>query len=40
VARIGALPDHHFVHLVGTQNLWLVQMDGPEDHKVQAFTAR
>lgn len=39
VLRIGALLDHHLVHFVGTKDLWLIQMDGPEDHKVHAFVA-
>lgn len=39
VVRIGALLDHHLVHFVGTQDLWLIQMDSPEDHKVRAFIA-
>lgn len=38
VVRIEALLDHHLVHFVGTQDLWLIQMDNPEDHKVHAFT--
>lgn len=39
VVRIGALLDHHLVHFVGTKDLWLIQMDSPEDHKVHAFIA-
>jgi hypothetical protein len=39
VSRIETLLDHHLVRFVGTQDLWLVQMDSPEDHKVHAFIA-
>ena len=38
VNRIMALLDYHLVHLVGTQDLWLIQMNSPEDNKVHAFT--
>jgi hypothetical protein len=39
VIRIEALLDHHIVHFVGTRDVWLIQMDSPEDHKVHAFVA-
>lgn len=39
VARIEVLLDHHIVRFVGTKDLWLIQMDSPEDHKVHAFIA-
>lgn len=39
VARIETLLEHHFVRFIGTHDLWLVQMDSPEDHKVHAFIA-
>ena len=37
--RIAALLDHHLVHFAGTKDLWLIQMDSPEDHRVHAFVA-
>ena len=39
VARIAALLDYHLVHFIGTKDLWLIQMDSPEGHKVHAFIA-
>ncbi|MGL3820550.1 hypothetical protein [Sphingopyxis sp. R3-92] len=39
VARIEALLEHHFVRFVGTKDLWLIQMDSPEDHRVHAYIA-
>ncbi|WP_158635908.1 hypothetical protein [Sphingosinicella ginsenosidimutans] len=39
IVRIAALLDHHLVHFAGTKDLWLIQMDSPEDHRVHAFVA-
>ncbi len=39
VSRIEALPDHHPVPFVGMHDLWPGQIDGPEDHKADAFVA-
>jgi hypothetical protein len=39
VARIEALLEYHLVHFIGTDDLWLIQMDSPEDRKVHAFIA-
>ena len=39
VTRIERLLDHHLVRFLGTKDLWLIQMDSPDDHKVHAFIA-
>lgn len=39
VVRIERLLAIHFVRLAGSDDIWLVQMDYPEDHRVHAFTA-
>jgi hypothetical protein len=39
VLRIEMLLANHVVRFVGTNDLWLIQMDHPEDHKVHAFIA-
>lgn len=39
VQRIERLLALHLVRFANTQDVWLVQMDHPEDHKVHAFTA-
>ena len=39
IVRIETLLDHHLVHFVGSKDLWLIQMNHPEDHKVHAFIA-
>lgn len=40
VQRIIALLDMHWIQLLGSDESWLIQMDGPEDHKVHAFKAQ
>ena len=39
VTRIERLLETHIVFFLGTKDVWLVQMDHPEDHKVHAFIA-
>jgi hypothetical protein len=39
LVRIEALLDHHIIRFIGTRDVWLIQMDNPEDHKVHAFVA-
>lgn len=37
--RIALLLDSHLVRFVGSGDVWLIQMDNPEDHKVHAYVA-
>jgi hypothetical protein len=37
VQRIQRLLAYHFVSFAGTDEVWIVQMDNPADHKVHAF---
>lgn len=39
VSRIEALLSHHVVRFLGTDEVWLIQMDSPEDHRVHAYVA-
>lgn len=39
VQRIERLLNVHWIMFAGTRDIWLIQMDHPEDHKVHAFMA-
>ncbi len=39
VQRIETLLEFHIVHFMDIKDVWLIQMDHPEDHKVHAFIA-